>query len=456
MEFDEALHYMEGLQRFGWKLGNERFLALCERLGNPQNRYAVIHVTGTKGKGSTTALAAAMMHAHGFRTGGYFSPYVYDVRERVQVNGAHIPHHDFARLVTQIRPHIETLAAMGLEQTTEFELKTALGFLYFAEQAVDVACIEVGLGGRLDATNVVHPCVTVITNVGLDHTDRLGSTHAEIAFEKAGIIKTGIPCITAADHPEALAVIERTAAERAAPITRVLPGAAGAPTGDRGVAYWETRGRSDCLDVHTAPFSLATRDRVYPEMEVRMGGIYQRINAACATAACEIGMRHFGQELRLEAARQALTATQLPGRLEVVSLPEGPLVVIDGAHNALAAEALRGPVAELQRRYGRERTLLVIGMLSGHAPEGVVAALAPEAHALYACAPNWKRALPAEEIALLGRRFLPNVQIGPSVEAAVRKALRDAGPKDLVLITGSFYTIGEAPPAALRTWGDRG
>src|SRR5579862_9444783 len=163
MDFEEALRYMEGLLRFGWKLGNDRFKALCARLGNPQDRYSVVHIAGTKGKGSTTALTAAILRAAGYAVGAYFSPYVYDVCERVQVNGALIPRADFARLVTQIRPHIEALAKTDLGQTTEFELKTLLGFLYFAERNVDFACIEVGLGGRLDATNIVAPDVTVIT-----------------------------------------------------------------------------------------------------------------------------------------------------------------------------------------------------------------------------------------------------------------------------------------------------
>ena len=192
---------MSGLIRFGWKLGNERMEALCTRLGNPQKRYRVIHVAGTKGKGSTTALTAGILQDQGHRVGAYFSPYVYDGRERIQVDGEMIGREDFSQLVTLVRPHIEALAATDHGQTTEFELKTVLAFLYFAETNVDFACIEVGIGGRLDATNVVAPTVTVITNIGLDHTDLLGDTHAKIAVEKAGIIKPGVPCITATANP---------------------------------------------------------------------------------------------------------------------------------------------------------------------------------------------------------------------------------------------------------------
>lgn len=272
MNFEDALHYMESLLRFGWKLGNERFEALCARLGNPQDQYAVVHIAGTKGKGSTTALSAAILREAGYNVGAYFSPYVYDVRERVQVNGELIAREDFARLVTQAVPHIEALAKTDLGQTTEFELKTLLGFLTFAEKQVDYACIEVGLGGRLDATNVVKPTVTVITNIGLDHTNILGETHAEIAAEKAGILKTGIPCYTATDNPEALAVIERIAAEREVPLTRVRPGEVAQPDGRN--VWWEIAASHN--STYSAPVTIVTPTRRYENLEMRMGGLYQR------------------------------------------------------------------------------------------------------------------------------------------------------------------------------------
>ena len=412
----------------------------------------------------------AFCSAAGYKVGAYFSPYVYDPRERVQVNEQLIPHADFARLVTQIRPHIEALEKTELGQTTEFELKTALGFCYFAEQNVDIACIEVGLGGRLDATNVVKPAVCVITNIGLDHMQQLGDTHALIAGEKAGIIKAGVPCLTAADHPDALEVIQRVAHERNAPLALVRRGDVATPTADNNSVHWNltsclpdaeearlaagTEGGSDqngLQSEQTAPLTVATASRVYERMPMHLGGLYQRQNAACAVAAVEIALQQAkGRSLSEEAVRHGLATVSLPGRLETVQIADGPLVVLDGAHNAMAAEALVGPVRELVARHAIARVFLVIGMLTGHAPEGLLASLAPLADQIVVCQPRWKRAQPAEELAAIARELSDAVIIIHSVPEAVRAAIAAASPHDMVLVTGSFYTVGEAPVAQ---WG---
>ena len=447
MDFEEALAYMEGRIRLGWKLGNERFEALCERLGNPQFDYSVVHVAGTKGKGSTTAFAAALLKHAGYGVGGYFSPYVYDVRERVQWNGEPISKVDFARIVTEIRPHIEALEATELGATTEFELKTAVAFRYFAERNADFAAIEVGIGGRLDATNVVKPAVCVITNIGLDHVAMLGDTHGKIAAEKAGILKPGIPCVTAVAHPEALAVIETIAKERDVPLTYVRRGAAYQPTGRPDSVLWQSDGEMTAV-------TIATATQIYADVPVRMGGWYQRENAACAVAAAEMALAAKGRELTPDAVRAAFAEVALPGRLTTFRLPDGPLVVLDGAHNGMAAEALAAPLAELRAREGIARTLLVMGMLEGHDPKDVLAALAPGAERFFACQPQWKRALASEILAEAARPFVNPVEIFPSVAGAVRAALSAAARSDLILITGSFYTVGEARPDQISQWYD--
>lgn len=433
MTFQEALEYMQGLRRFGIKLGNERFETLLERTGNPHRDYGIAHIAGTKGKGSTTAMIAALLQAHGARVGGYYSPYVYDVRERVQVDGKMILHEEFAQLVTMLAPHIEALKKTSLGQTTEFELKTAVGFHYFRQRAVDYAAVEVGIGGRLDATNVVHPLVCVITNIGLDHTHILGDTHAKIASEKAGIIKQSIPVITATDEPSAFAVIERTAAEREAPLTRVVRG--------------ELNSRPALHEIHWLPcgdtFTIRTTTREYPLLKPRLRGLYQAANAACAIGALETIAASRGLEIDLEAVREGLATAYLPARLEVIH--SAPTVVVDGAHNTMAASAL----AQEIRRFEYRRLLLVIGMISGHDSAGMLEILAPLAYKVFATRPTWIRGLPESEVADAAQRYCPRVQtITPPLEAA-RAALAAAQPEDMVLITGSFYTVGDIPPAEL-------
>jgi dihydrofolate synthase/folylpolyglutamate synthase len=434
MNFEEALAYMQGRHRFGIKLGNERFEALLDRLEQPHRRYGIAHIAGTKGKGSTTAMIAAILTAHGFRTGGYYSPYVYDVRERVQVDGEMIPPEDFARLVTQIAPHIAALEETLLGSITEFELKTAVGFCHFAARAADYAAIEVGIGGRLDATNVVMPLVSVITNIGLDHVQILGDTHAKIAAEKAGIIKPGIPVLTATEEPSALEVICRTAQERNAPLTRIVPiRPAGLPSSDR--IHYEN---DTC-----STFQVWTSERAYPDLRLRLQGAYQRINAACAIGAVEKMAQARGFSVSLEAVQEGLRRAYLPGRLEVIN--RRPLVIMDGAHNDISAQAL---AQEIRIRSYR-RLLLVVGITTGHAPEGILEPLASLADRVYATQPLWIKGVDAGMVAETARRWCIQVEtLTPPLEAA-RAALREASTDDLVLITGSFYTVGDVRPDEL-------
>ena len=424
MDYEEALAYLQGRLRLGVKLGNERFLALLHRLGNPQERLRVVHVAGTKGKGSTTAMAASILQAAGYTIGMYLSPYVYDVRERVQINGAMIPREDFARWVTQIQPHIAALEQTDWGPTTEFELKTAVGLCYFAEQAVDYAVLEVGLGGRLDATNVVsRPLVTVITNIGLDHTELLGHTLGEIAGEKAGIVKPGVPCVTGVPAGgEAWEVIARVCAEKNAPLRRTeLP-------------TWDSEG-----------LSVTTPRRTLAGLHLRLRGAFQELNAAAALTALDAITDAAGPFITDDDARHGLEAAWVPGRLEQVL--DHPAVVLDVAHNEISAEALASALRD-QHGADKRRLTLVVGLSRHHAPEPFLEPLAALHPArLIATQPAF-RPRPALDIAEAARqRGFSNVEVvGSSIADAVRAALAEAGPDDLICVTGSFYTVGALPP----------
>ena len=424
MDYNEALAYLDGRLRLGVKLGNERFLALLHRLDNPQARLRVVHVAGTKGKGSTSAMAASVLQAAGYTVGLYLSPYVYDVRERIQINGEMISRPDFARWVTRIQPHVAALEQTALGPTTEFELKTAVGLCYFAEQAVDYAVLEVGLGGRLDATNVISaPLVSVITNIGLDHMELLGETLGEIAGEKAGIVKPGVPCVSGVPiGGEAWQVIARICAERGAPLLPVAPpeSAAGGLT-------------------------LTTPRRTLSGVSLRLRGAFQEQNAAAALTALDAVVDPGGPRISDDAARQGLADAWVPGRLEQVR--DSPTVVLDVAHNEVAAQALAAALRR-QHRADSRRVIFVVGLSRNHDPEPFLrplSALSPVR--LLAVQPAF-RPRPAEEVAAAARRLgFAAVEVsGGSVADAVHAALLDAGPDDLVCVTGSFYTVGELPP----------
>lgn len=428
MDFDEALEYMQGRLRLGWKLGNERFSALLTRLGDPQASLRVVHVAGTKGKGSTTVMAASVLQAAGHRVGAYLSPYVYDVRERIQINGEMIPRADFARWVSAIKPHVEALEATEFGPTTEFELKTAVGLCWLAEQFVDYAVLEVGLGGRLDATNVIpRPLVTVITNIGLDHTELLGQTLGEIAGEKAGIIKPGVPCVTGVPTGgEAWEVIARVCRAQGAPLIQVAP-----PQTDPG-----------------GGLALTTPHRVLTDLRLRLRGAFQADNAAAALAALDAVAPADLPPISDDAARRGLETAWVPGRLERVPVMDRPTVVLDVAHNELAAEALAAALRE-EFGAGQRNLTLVVGLSRQHDPGPFLHPLARLRPArLIATQPAF-RPCPASDVAAAARfcGISPVETVDTSVADAARSALAQAGPDDLICVTGSFYTVGDVPPA---------
>jgi dihydrofolate synthase/folylpolyglutamate synthase len=441
VRFDAAMDYIYGLEAFGWKLGLERFTALCERLGNPQDRLRVIHVGGTNGKGSTTAMISSILKAAGHKVGSYYSPYMYNIRERIQVDGLMIDKSAFTRLVDEIKPHVEAIGLTDLGHPTEFEVKTAIAFLYFAEEDVDFAVMEVGLGGRLDATNIVNPLVSVITNVTRDHTDRLGETIPEIASEKAGIIKENGITVTSALDIEALNVISEACEARKAMLWHVHPSKL---NGNHfcvtpvvaGKKYIPSCG-DDCGANGSNLLYVEGMMGNYADLMVGMKGRVQFSNAALSLAAVE-ALAFRGLAIPEQAIREGLACAYLPGRLEV--LRRNPTLIIDGAHNL---DSARNLAEALKNNFEYSRLILVMGMVRGHSVSDVVGSLAPLADMFVATSPESDRAKPALDIAVEAMKYCSDVfQVEPVTEA-VAVAMSQAGPNDLVCATGSFYTIGE-------------
>ncbi|BDG61515.1 bifunctional folylpolyglutamate synthase/dihydrofolate synthase [Caldinitratiruptor microaerophilus] len=401
------------------KPGLERTRELLRRLGDPLPAPGrVVHVTGTNGKGSVCAMVAAGLRAAGYRVGLYTSPHLERWNERIQVDGAPLPDEDVAQLVAEVRPHVEAMVREGFEQPTEFEVSTAVAFLHFARRQVDWVVLEVGLGGRYDATNVVaRPAVTCITNVDLDHVRVLGPTRERIAWDKAGILRPGVPCVTGADDPGALWVLRREAARVGAPLVLAPPAL---PRGG---------------DLYGQRFDLPG----LPGLELRLAGRYQLRNAAVAAAV----LRLCGVD---EAAlRAGLRTAEWPGRLEV--LREEPLVLADGAHNPAGARALRQALDGLLPERPR---VLVLGVLADKQLRPLLDALVPGARAVVATAPrSVRRALAADELARYVLPYGVPVTVEPELERAVDRAALLAGPDGAVVITGSLYLVGPARAHAL-------
>lgn len=430
MNYEQAVKYLEGLVKFGIKPGLERIEALCEGFGNPQKQIRSIHVTGTNGKGSTATFIACILQEAGYKTGIFLSPYVHDMRERIQIDGRMISKDEFAEIMTEIQPVADRLGKTELGEITEFEIKTLAAFLYFARQDVDFAVIEVGMGGRLDCTNVIEPLVAVITNVSLDHTDRLGETVEKIAFEKAGIIKTGAMVVTATDDEDAWRVILDRAREQGAEVWRVMESSfkkTDSPSADMHIRYTSKWGH---FSVHGGEFHLQN-------LKPGLLGRFQHVNGATAVAAI-VALRKYEIKVPSRAISAGIANAYIPGRLEV--LADRPKLIIDGAHNTDAALQLARAINE-SFRY--DQMILVIGMLTTHPAENVLLHLAPMASKIIATQSQWEKALPAEEMAQAARRFGDDVEVIERVPDAVNRAVEIAGEDGLVLVTGSFYTIGE-------------
>lgn len=422
MNYDEALAFLDDHINLEVRSGRYEGLSLdamsatLQLWGNPQDTYRVIHITGTNGKGSTARLVTRLLMAHGLAVGTYTSPHLERYNERISLDDIAISDADFAEILTDLAA-VEPLVEHRL---SHFECLTAAALAYFANRAVDVAVVEVGVMGRFDATNVVTADVAVVTNVGRDHTDFAGDWRATIAREKAGIIKPQSTLVLGETDPALQQIFLEEGPARAFRRER-----------DFHTVSNQLALGGRLLDLHT-PFQLLS------ELFLPLHGAHQGLNAALAVTAVEA---FFERPLDQVVVEEAFAEVTVPGRFEV--LRRNPLVVLDGAHNLDGAEAAAAVLAEGFHVEGR--SVLVVGMLEGRDPAEMLTALAaPSFDQIITCTPTSPRALPADELALVAASLGLSARVAPTIDTALRWALGAAGAADLVLVTGSLYLVGSA------------
>jgi dihydrofolate synthase/folylpolyglutamate synthase len=418
-DYEHCLDTMYKLGRFGIILGLDTMKEILERLGNPEKKFIVIHVAGTNGKGSVASYLTRILALSGYRTGLYTSPHLVRFNERIQINGEMITD---AEVVTSYN-RVEA-ANVGERSGTFFELTTAMAFDLFADKGVDVAVIETGMGGRLDATNIVTPILSIITNVSLEHKDHLGDTIAKIAYEKAGIIKEGIPAIVGVRQASAIGVVEETAREIDAPVIRL--------------------GRDIHIRRSGNKFNFRCNGMAISDLSTSLLGQHQVENAALAVAACGELRKDNRFNISDDAIRDGLGSTFWPGRLERIS--STPETIIDGAHNPAAVKVLVSYLEEAQK--GRDITL-VTGILDDKAYQKMFANILPLCRRVILVEAQTERSIDPESMRSDASKYVRDVSVIRNIEEAITSARATARAGELILIAGSLYVAGEARAALL-------
>ncbi|HWQ70910.1 MAG TPA: folylpolyglutamate synthase/dihydrofolate synthase family protein, partial [Desulfitobacteriaceae bacterium] len=427
--YKETLGYLADLTKFGMNLGLKRIQGLLERLNHPERQLRVIHVGGTNGKGSTSIMIAQILWEAGYKVGIFTSPHLHDYRERFVINEELISRSEVIKQINQLRPHLEELVAGGMEHPTEFEVHTALALNYFAQEKVDFAVIEVGLGGEIDSTNVVIPLVSVITNVGMDHMNYLGEDLSAITKVKAGIIKPNSVVVTAADRPQVIEIITERATQLGVKLLRV---------GED--IFWEKKFSGEFEQV----FDLSGLNTFYPDLRLNLIGEHQLRNAATAVTVCEVLTSEYGVPIPRKAIYGALRKVKWPGRLELMS--GNPKVLLDGAHNADGAEAL----AQTLKQYAGNRLVLCIGMLDDKERDKVGELLIPLADEVIITKPQSPRAQDWMALAKIAEKHKKPLRCIENPKEAVNAAFWQLKSKDMLCVTGSLYMIAAAREELLK------
>jgi dihydrofolate synthase/folylpolyglutamate synthase len=415
MTYQEAIKYIEGLQRFGMQLGLERITYLLDLIGNPHQQLKCIHIAGTNGKGSTAVFIASILKYSGYTVGCYTSPHLIKFNERIVINNTSITDIDVANLVENIAYYIDKYNL----KITYFEAATAIALLYFAKSNVDFVVLEVGLGGRLDATNVIIPELSVITNIELEHTSVLGDTIEKIAYEKAGIIKHGIPVVCGIMHEEAINVIKDIADNNNSKVYLVAE------------------------KVNIKPNMISTEHHVYPHINLTLIGKHQLENAACAVLSAEVLAYTRNIPIDFDIIPEALNNTYWYGRLQVIQ--NKPMIVLDGAHNPASIRALRQTINEY---FSFSKLIFVLGILNDKDVKQIIMELLVDTtniRCLILTKPEINRALSPEIILDAARKYNNvDIKVYETVSIAITQAINFSSHNDLICITGSLYIVGEA------------
>jgi dihydrofolate synthase/folylpolyglutamate synthase len=422
MDYREARQYLEDANKYGSVLGLDNIQELLKRLDHPENACKYVHIAGTNGKGSVLAYVSTVLTCAGYKVGRYISPTLFKYRERIQVNEEYITREALARLVTQIAEVIGEMTGEGRPHPTPFEIETALAFMYFKEMECDFVVLEVGLGGLEDATNVIQTTlVEVMTSISMDHMAFLGNTLAEIAANKAGIIKPNTVVVTDWQQPEAMAVIE----EKCRKENCVLR------TARKESAYGVTSGYEEQI------FSYKCQERVYENLVIRLAGNYQIENAIVALETVD-ALKDLGYDIPEEKIREGMMTTHWRGRFTI--LQKDPIVIIDGAHNEDAARTLR---ESLTMYFPEKKMHFIMGMFEDKECEKVIKRTASLAEDIITIqTPGNVRALPAEDLAVLVRKYNPKAEAMSSIKAAVRESFRRADKDDVIVAFGSLSFLG--------------
>ena len=424
MNYQEALNYIHGTYKFGKKIGLTNIRDLLHRLGNPEKQLKIIHIAGTNGKGSVSSLIHGGLSAAGYKVGLFTSPYLETFRERMQINGVKISEEHLIRSTKKVQEKIQEMVEEGKHHPSEFEVVTAIALDYFCHQSVDFLVLEVGLGGRYDATNAVdHPILSIITNIGYDHTEYLGDTLDKIAYEKAGIIKENTPVIVYPQEKEAMETIETVAREKNAPL---IP-----------VDFSSLVLEGSSLKEQT--FSVTIEKTTYPSIKIRLLGSYQIYNSITALTALEHLKTQGHVTYSLEAIKEGFDKTRWPGRFEI--LREKPLTIIDGAHNPQAAQAL---AETLEKHLPKASITFVIGMLLDKDIQSFLQEIAPLGSRFVLTKPFGPRAAEPKFLQEKLLSYGKPIHIEPRVPQAIDKAFALTSEKEVIVLVGSLYMIGEA------------